>query len=433
MHRLKATVSVFLATILFFSAQIFPLTAFAEEPAEGEEVVYYLGDVNKSGSVTAMDARLVLQHIAGTKQLDEEMLYYADYIDDGKVSTIDARMILRTASGSLDLRLPTDKPKTPPAGMPTQEELKQKWIASFSDKVSYSDLEDNLKWLVNDVGIRNWWNSSQNKAGDLLYNRLISYGYTSSTCKKIDFKHGDVVGRNIMATIPTSKSNADIILIVTHYDTVKNTSGAVDNSSGVTTLLQMAKIFKQTQNDYGVELRFLFTAGEEQGYYGARNYVDSLSSAEKARHKLVFNMDMTAKPNKSYDPNGKYCIAISTEPVSHNLYSSPAAKPNFGTTAIDEAKASLGNLGEYAYYSAVRAGSTDIMPFRRAGMTAVSYSWRVIDSSRSNGADYGLASPKLIHTTEDNFKNCDVNSLYNSTVLVTNSVARLLVPYHGEF
>lgn len=430
MKHVKAIVSILMALVLFVSAQSFSLLAYAEET---ENTVYYLGDVNKSGSITAMDARLTLMFAAGTKTPTSEEYYYADYIDDGKISAMDARMVLKAAAGATPLLLPTEKPKQPPKDVPTQEELKQKWIASFSDKVSYSELEKNLKWLVNDIGIRYWFNSSQNKAGDLLYNRLISYGFNASTCKKIDFKHGDVVGRNIMATIPTSKSNADIILIVAHYDTVGNTSGAVDNSSGVTTLLQLAKIFKQTQNDYGVELRFLFTAGEEQGYYGAKNYVNTLSATEKARHKLVYNMDMTAKPNSSYDPDGKYCIAISTEPVSNKQYTAPAAKPNFGTAAIDEAKASLGNLGEYAYYSAVRAGKHDIMPFRKAGMTALTVSWRDIDESRSDGADKGLAAPKLIHTTADTFKNCDVMSLYNATILITNSIARLLVPYHGEF
>ena len=73
------------------------------------------------------------------------------------------------------------------------------------------------------------------------------------------------------------------------------------------------------------------------------------------------------------------------------------------------------------------------MPFRKAGMTALTVSWRDIDESRSDGADKGLAAPKLIHTTADTFKNCDVMSLYNATVLITNSIARLLVPYHGEF
>lgn len=425
MKHIKIVVSILLVVILLFSTQSMAFLAYADE----DDYILYLGDVDINGKVTAMDARKALMFAAGKQEPTDLEFYYANYIDDGKITSMDARMILKTAAGQVDLVLPTDRPTKPPAGVLTPEELKEKWITSFSDKVSYSDLEDNLKWLVNDIGIRNWWNSSQNKAGNLLYDRLISYGYTASTCKKIDFYHNDVLGRNIMATIPTSKSNADVILIVTHYDTVKNTSGAVDNSSGVVTMLQLAKLFKQTQEDYGVELRFLFTAGEEQGYYGALNYVNNLSSAEKARHKLVYNMDMTAKPNKSYDSTGKYCIAISTEPVSHKLYSSPAAKPNFGTKAIDESKAALGNLGEHAYYSAVRAGSTDVMPFRRAGMTAVSYSWRVIDSSRSNGADYGLASPKLIHTTADTFNNCDVTSLYNSTRLIINSIARLVSPY----
>ena len=313
MKHVKAIVSILMALVLFVSAQSFSLLAYAEET---ENTVYYLGDVNKSGSITAMDARLTLMIAAGTKTPTSEEYNYADYIDDGKISAMDARMVLKAAAGATPLLLPTEKPKQPPKDVPTQEELKQKWISSFSGKVSYSELEKNLKWLVNDIGIRYWFNSSQNKAGDLLYNRLISYGFNASTCKKIDFKHGAVVGRNIMATIPTSKSNADIILIVAHYDTVGNTSGAVDNSSGVSTLLQLAKIFNQAQNDYGVEWRFIFTAGDEQGYYGAKNYVNTLSATEKARLKLVFNMDMTAKPNSSYDPDGKYCIAISTEPVA---------------------------------------------------------------------------------------------------------------------
>ena len=422
MQRFKALISLVLATVLLVFAHGFSLMAYAEDTStQQDEVVFCLGDVNKSGSVTTIDARLALVFAAEKKIPSAEEHYYADYNGDGNISTIDARMILKTASGLYPEILPTEKP--------SQDDFKQKWIASFSDMVSYSELEKDLKWLVNDIGTRFWWDSSQNKAGDLIYNRLISYGYTSSNCKKIDFTHGDVVGRNIMATIPTSNSNADIILVLAHYDTVANTGGAVDNSSGVSTLLQFAKIFKQTQDDYGVELRFLFTAGEEQGYYGARNYVSSLSSAERARHKMIFNIDMTAKPNKSYDHDGKYCIAISTEPISSSQYTAPDAKPNIGTKAIDEAKASLGNLGEYAYYSAVRAGKHDIMPFRQAGMTALTFSWRVIDSTRSDGADNNLATPDLIHTKEDTVQNCDITSLYDSTRLTINALARLIAPY----
>ena len=176
MKQFRAIVSTLMTIVLLFSAQSFSLLVYAEET---ENTVYYLGDVNKNGSITAMDARLTLMFAAGLKTPSAEEYYYADYIDDGRLSAMDARMILKAAAGSTPLLLPTEKPKQPPKDMPTQEELKQKWISSFSDKVSYSDLEDNLKWLVNDIGIRNWWNSSQNKAGDLLYNRLISYGFNS--------------------------------------------------------------------------------------------------------------------------------------------------------------------------------------------------------------------------------------------------------------
>ena len=138
---------------------------------------------------------------------------------------------------------------------------------------------------------------------------------------------------------------------------------------------------------------------------------------------------MTGKPNEGYTEGTPYYITVCTEPVSTDGYSAPAAQKNIGSNALDAAKAALGNLGDAGYYSPVRAGHHDIVPFRKKGMPALTLSWRMINYNKSAGADYGLAESSICHDPCDNIANFDMNSLYNTTRLAANAVARLLAPY----
>lgn len=425
MKYIRSLISIILVSTIIFSSQsiVFSVSALDVESDDFSKK-YYLGDVNRDDMVTAVDARVILQYTAGLIEFDEESMYYADCNEDGEVTAVDARIVLQVTAGLVEPQYPGEEL--------SEEELREKWIEDISSEVSYEEVSADLKWLAEDIGIRNWWDLTQNNSAEEIYNKLLSYGYTGKNCKKIEFRHNDVKGINLLATVPTTKENPDILLFVAHYDTVRGTGGAVDNSSGTVTLLQMAKIFLQSGRDYGVELRFLFTAGEEQYFYGARNYVNSLIKADKERHKIVFNIDMSAKPNDNYKPGEKYYLAVSTEPVSTDLYFPPAAKDNAGSIAVDNAKEIIGNIGENGYYSPVRAGISDIIPFRAAGMDAVSLSWRCIDAERSKGAEYDLACPPNNHLPEDNLENTDIQSLYDTTRLAMCAAAHLICPYIDE-
>lgn len=427
MKQIRFLVSLFLISAILFSSQNFIFSASTTDNSDSDVNIekHYLGDVNMSGTVTALDARMILQYTAGLTELDENEQYYADCNEDGKVTAIDARVVLQVVAGLVEPQYPGEQP--------SQEELREKWLKEIFSEVSYDEVSADLKWLVEDIGIRNWWDESQNNAAEEIYKKLQSYGYTSKNCEKIEFIHNDITGVNLLATVPTADENADVLLFVAHYDTVRGTGGAVDNASGTVTLLQMAKIFLQSGKDYGVEIRFLFTAGEEQLFYGARNYVSSLLDDEKERHKIVFNIDMSAKPNDNYAPGEKYYLAVSTEPVATDLYFSPAAEANIGSLAVDNAKTLLGDIGEDGYYSPVRAGNTDMVPFRAAGMDAITLSWRCIDAERSLGAEHDLACPPNNHLPEDNMANTDINSLYNTTKLSVGAAAQLICPYINEF
>ena len=61
---------------------------------------YSIGDVNLDGKVSAIDARIVLQHAAGSRTLTGEQFRCADANNDGKVTAIDARRILKIVAES---------------------------------------------------------------------------------------------------------------------------------------------------------------------------------------------------------------------------------------------------------------------------------------------------------------------------------------------
>ena len=61
-----------------------------------------LGDVNCDGAVTAVDARLVLQYVAGLVEDYELNMYYSDVNKDGDITAVDARIILQKVAGLVE-------------------------------------------------------------------------------------------------------------------------------------------------------------------------------------------------------------------------------------------------------------------------------------------------------------------------------------------
>lgn len=322
----------------------------------------------------------------------------------------------------------TEKAETQSQG-PTKEEKLRAVADEYMSGVSREDIENDMNWLTKEIGVRSWREDPKSEVSEKIYKRLLDNGFTKENCRVQEFKRSDVVknktliGKNVFAIIPTKEESPDILLIMAHYDTVKDTTGAVDNASGTATLFELARRFLKADRDFGMEIRFLFSQGEEEGYCGAFAYCEGLSGEEKARHKFVFNFDMTAKPTK---PEDKYFLCVSTEPISSKWYDPPNACANEGSIAVDKVKIQLGAMGEKGFYSPVRAGKHDIVAFRKQGIDALTVSWRCKDKETANGSDFKLAVPKNNHKKEDCLENTDMDSLYMTTKLMTGSVARYL-------
>ncbi len=421
MKKTYAICSVIIAAVVLFTA-----AAPAFPRANAAETDYYQGDVDMNGEVTAGDARTILRAAVQLESLEEAVLPYADYNGDNAVSAEDARLTLRAAVHLEPLIYTGEYVEQEPYIPPAPKETRSSFASSMAKAVSYGDIKDNMDWMVNTLGERNWHTRTNYSKVDYIYERLSSYGFTDLRYQS--FVKNGVTGYNVIATIPTAVKNPDIIVICAHYDTARGTGGAVDNSSGAVALLQLAKRFLYEDRDYSAEVRFLFTDGEEQGYYGAYGYVYSLSQSEIDRHAIVLNMDMMGKPNSLYSDTNYY-LAVATEPAQNYYYYN--ARENVGSRALDEAKKALGDLGEKGYYSPVRAGLHDIVPFRGYGIPALTLSWRRIYADGSYGSDYGLASPSIIHQSYDNIYYFDMDSLYNATRLMAYGAALVLAPYMG--
>ncbi len=101
MGKLKNKVAQLIAFILVLMMIMsfpMPIIALASDTQR-----FYLGDANKDGAVTAIDARYVLQMAAGIKTCHRDDLVIVDMNSDGVITAIDARMVLRTAAKFIDL------------------------------------------------------------------------------------------------------------------------------------------------------------------------------------------------------------------------------------------------------------------------------------------------------------------------------------------
>ena len=91
------------------------------------------------------------------------------------------------------------------------------------------------------------------------------------------------------------------MLICAHYDSImeeidnseERAPGANDNASGVSAVLEVARILSQLDSNFSVQ--FAFFSGEEQGLWGSKNYARHVDRTSMDLHRLI-NLDMVGHP-----------------------------------------------------------------------------------------------------------------------------------------
>ena len=88
---------------------------------------------------------------------------------------------------------------------------------------------------------------------------------------------------------------SEVVIAGGHHDTVYQAQGAVDDSSGVASVLEMARQISEIVNETGTPertIRFCTWGGEEEGLWGSRAYVEQMQSSLSDNLRLYINLDM---------------------------------------------------------------------------------------------------------------------------------------------
>ena len=105
-----------------------------------------------------------------------------------------------------------------------------------------------------------------------------------------EFSAGPVEVYNTVADIPGSEKPDEVVILGAHLDSWDLGSGATDNGTGSTVLLEAARVLRKLDLKPKRTLRFVLFSGEEQGLNGSRAYVEA-HKEEMARVSAVLVHD----------------------------------------------------------------------------------------------------------------------------------------------
>ncbi len=155
------------------------------------------------------------------------------------------------------------------------------------------------------------YNSVMNPiAAQYIYEKFQSYGFSTR------YQYNNATNINVIAKKTGTKYPNKQIIICAHYDDYCVTPpdtvpGADDNASGVSCVLEAARLTAGFNSDY--TLLYIAFDEEEMGLYGSKAYSDS-AFAHGDSIIAVFNLDMI-----SYDGNNDGKFIIYVNPYSANL------------------------------------------------------------------------------------------------------------------
>ncbi|MFD9390854.1 M28 family metallopeptidase [Streptomyces sp. NPDC060000] len=131
---------------------------------------------------------------------------------------------------------------------------------------------------------------------DYVKAKLDAAGYTTNIQQ---FTSSGRTGYNLVADWPGGDTG-QVVMAGSHLDSVTAGAGINDNGSGSAAVLETALAVARAGYHPTKHLRFGWWGAEELGMVGSRYYVNSLSSANRARISGYLNFDMIGSPNPGY-------------------------------------------------------------------------------------------------------------------------------------
>lgn len=228
------------------------------------------------------------------------------------------------------------------------------WVQALVDRISRATLEASLTHLAA-FPTRHSTSTHYVNAAEWAREQLQAMGY-STKLEPIALRSGTSV--NVIAEkLGRSPGPRDLVCVVAHLDSINldngpmaRAPGADDNGSGSAGLLEIARALKDHHGTH--DLRFILFGGEEQGLFGSRQHVASLTASERARIQAVVNMDMIGTLNTT-SPT----VLIEGASVSQAV--------------IDGLAEAAGAYTQLTVQTSLSPFNSDHVPFIDAGLSAV--------------------------------------------------------------
>ncbi|MBF8455878.1 M20/M25/M40 family metallo-hydrolase [Kaistella sp. G5-32] len=293
-------------------------------------------------------------------------------------------------------------------------------VSSYQDRVNLIKQDSIIKFnteLVN-IGVKKSGSTQNANALAYLTKKYKDFGYTASQITNDTYKvftTGD--SKSIIVTKTGTTYPNEYVIICGHYDTFSTTGsnisvGANDNESGVSAILEIARILKDVPTEYSI--KFINFSGEEQGLYGSKSYVSQVVNATnpKMKIRLVFNLDqvggMANKVNNTVTCEAdRFVDELGTVHTAGTKTTNDAASLAFTNSLVQYVGyySSLTGALNYAY-------SSDYIPFENNGEIITGFYERPTSSATIN--------------TNYNNNNVVSNTYYHNN---TDTIANLSYPY----
>ncbi|AZU62020.1 M28 family peptidase [Neobacillus mesonae] len=205
---------------------------------------------------------------------------------------------------------------------------------------------------------------------------------------------------NVIAKMKPNKNKdtGQVVMIGAHHDSVPNGPGANDDASGVSAVLELARVMANMPID--TELRFVTFGSEELGLLGSYHYAGTLSDEEADKIVAHFQMDMIGSKDAGGDNKANGLIMYTID-----------GKKNLVTDLASAAGARTA-LGEIVPYG--QLGRSDHQPFHELGIPAALF----------------IHSPlePWYHTPADTIDKIDKQKLQETAEIVGASVYQIARP-----
>jgi Zn-dependent M28 family amino/carboxypeptidase len=207
--------------------------------------------------------------------------------------------------------------------------------------------------------------------------------------------------------------NNQCIIICAHYDSrIKDLAdfesrspGANDNASGVSAILEIARLINKQNLDYTVQ--FVLFSGEEQGLLGSKNYVKFVKENNIDIYRVV-NLDMIAYPKLN---RGIVIIERdnNTNPQHNRVKENDIASIEFGKV-----------MSDMSYYTDLKINldsiwNSDYEPFEAEGIVVIGVYDGSADETQNSHYHDVSDEPSLI----------DWNYLYSVTKMVLATILKV--------